>query len=69
MEILQRLNREQGLTVVMVTHDPVIAHHTRRILHLYDGRIAREEIVDEPRIARPEAEPEPEMAEVAGGVA
>ena len=39
MAIFQRLNREQGLTVIFVTHEPDIAYHTRRIIHLRDGLI------------------------------
>jgi putative ABC transport system ATP-binding protein len=49
--IFQRLNREQGLTVVFVTHDARIAHHTGRILYLADGRITDEELVDAPLVA------------------
>jgi putative ABC transport system ATP-binding protein len=44
MAIFQRLNRERGLTVIFVTHEPDIAYHTRRIIHLRDGLIT----VDEP---------------------
>ena len=50
--IFQRLNSEQGITVVFVTHDPDIAAHTRRIVHLHDGRVIREETVDESLIAK-----------------
>lgn len=52
MAILQQLNRERGITVVVVTHDPVIARHTSRILHLYDGRITQEEGVSDPLVAQ-----------------
>lgn len=38
MEILHGLHR-QGRTIVMVTHDPAIAKHTQRIIHLLDGHI------------------------------
>lgn len=51
MAILQELNREQGMTVVLVTHDPTIAQHTDRILHLYDGLITGDETVTEPLVA------------------
>jgi putative ABC transport system ATP-binding protein len=51
MAILQGLNRERGITVVLVTHDPTIAHHTNRIVHLYDGLITNEESVAEPLLA------------------
>jgi putative ABC transport system ATP-binding protein len=45
MGIFQRLNRERGLTVVFVTHESDIAHHTRRIVHLRDGLITSDERV------------------------
>ncbi len=44
--ILRRLNEKQGLTVLFVTHDPEIAQHTRRIIHLRDGQVESDEIVD-----------------------
>jgi putative ABC transport system ATP-binding protein len=40
MEILHRLHREQGLTVVMVTHDPKVAAQAERVIHFQDGLIA-----------------------------
>jgi putative ABC transport system ATP-binding protein len=48
MAILQQLNRERGITVVLVTHDQSIARHTSRIVHLYDGRVVEEERVAQP---------------------
>ena len=39
IELIERMNRE-GLTVVVVTHDPEIGGRARRILKLVDGRIA-----------------------------
>jgi lipoprotein-releasing system ATP-binding protein len=39
MEILRRLNREQNLTIVMVTHDPRIAAEADRTVTLVDGRV------------------------------
>ena len=37
MSILQRLNREQGLTVILVTHEPDVAAYAQRILTVRDG--------------------------------
>src|SRR5437763_3519131 len=37
MRILQRLNTEQGLTVVLVTHEPEIAEYAQRVLVMRDG--------------------------------
>ena len=51
MAILQDLNR-QGKTIVIVTHEPDIARHCRRIVHFRDGRITGDEPVLEPRDAR-----------------
>jgi putative ABC transport system ATP-binding protein len=51
MAILQGLNRELGITVVLVTHDEEIARHAERILHVHDGRITHNEHVAEPLIA------------------
>ncbi|MDW7968327.1 MAG: macrolide ABC transporter ATP-binding protein, partial [Thermoanaerobaculum sp.] len=42
MELLTRLNR-QGLTVVLVTHDPAIAAYAGRILRMADGEVVGEE--------------------------
>jgi len=49
--IFQRLNRELGVTIVFVTHEPDIAAHTRRIVHLRDGRVVGDEEVANPRQA------------------
>jgi putative ABC transport system ATP-binding protein len=38
--LLQLLNRQQGKTIVMVTHDPRAADHASRRLHLDKGRFA-----------------------------
>jgi putative ABC transport system ATP-binding protein len=51
MQIFQRLNREEGITVVFVTHDPWIARHTRRVVTLADGLVVGDERIDEPLVA------------------
>lgn len=38
MAIFQKLN-DQGHTIVMITHEPDIAEHAKRIIHLFDGKI------------------------------
>ncbi len=47
METFLRLNAEMGITVAFVTHEPDIAAHTRRIIHIRDGQIHSDEIVEE----------------------
>jgi len=44
MELLTKLNGEQGITVIMVTHEPDMAAYARRIVHFIDGRVAQDEI-------------------------
>ncbi len=51
--ILQQLNREEGLTVVIVTHDADIAAYTPRVVSMLDGRVVGDEPVSEPRRAEP----------------
>ncbi len=43
MELFQRLNQEQGITIVFVTHNPETAEYCRRVIHFRDGLIARDE--------------------------
>jgi putative ABC transport system ATP-binding protein len=52
MALLQDLNHSRGLTVVLVTHEPDIAEHAQRVIHLRDGLIASDERVPQPRQAR-----------------
>lgn len=42
LDLLQALNREQGKTIVMVTHDPHAAARARRILYMNKGRLSAE---------------------------
>ena len=51
MQIFQQLNRERGITVVFVTHDPWIARHTHRVVTLADGLIVRDETIEDPLVA------------------
>lgn len=51
MGIFQRLNVEQGITVILVTHEPDIAEHCRRVVHIYDGMIRADEVNESPRMA------------------
>ncbi|QSV46704.1 ABC transporter ATP-binding protein [Geobacter benzoatilyticus] len=37
MELITELNREQGITVLMVTHEPDMAAYAKRVIHFVDG--------------------------------
>jgi putative ABC transport system ATP-binding protein len=39
LQVIDSLNRDQGLTVVLVTHETDVAQHARRLVKLKDGRI------------------------------
>jgi len=39
MDIIKRLNKEEGITVVLVTHDPAISEYADRIIRMIDGKI------------------------------
>ena len=56
MAIFQRLNREQGITLVVVTHDPDIASYANRTLHFKDGKLQKDEATAHPRDAQQEME-------------
>lgn len=51
MAVLQGLNRNEGITVVIVTHEPDIASHTQRVVSMRDGTVVSDEPVREPRQA------------------
>ena len=50
MDIFQKLNRD-GLTIVLVTHEPDIARFAQREIVFRDGHIKRDEVIDAPMLA------------------
>src|ERR1044071_4542439 len=54
MSVFQRLNREAGITIVLVTHEPDIAEFANRVVTVRDGRIVTDHPVLNPRDAREE---------------
>lgn len=51
LELLRSLNRERGITMLLVTHSSVIAEMADRVLHLRDGRIVADERNEHPKDA------------------
>ncbi len=54
MEVFQRLNRERGITLVLVTHEPDIAQYAQRVVVFKDGKIKKDYQIEEQRDAAEE---------------
>jgi putative ABC transport system ATP-binding protein len=63
MEVLQRLNREQGITIILITHEHDIAEYAHREVTFRDGRVVSDRAVENRRdAARERAALAPEEA-------
>jgi putative ABC transport system ATP-binding protein len=56
LAIFQRLNREEGITMIVVTHDPDVATYANRNIHFLDGKVRLDEVVAHPRQAQQDLE-------------
>jgi putative ABC transport system ATP-binding protein len=67
LAIFQRLNREHGITMIVVTHDPDVATYAHRNIHFLDGKIRLDEVIASPRQAEKDLEllPVEQVAELA----
>jgi putative ABC transport system ATP-binding protein len=52
MAIFQRLNRDMGITVIMITHESDIAQYAKRDIHFRDGRVVEDRENLSPSIAK-----------------
>ncbi len=50
MDLLTELNEEDGLTIVIVTHDPAVSARARRVVSMMDGRV-QDDTGPDPRVA------------------
>ena len=65
-ELFQRLNRDLGLTICIVSHDPLIAQHVGRVVAIRDGKLASETVRrNRPGVKRRPSNAEQERAELA----
>ncbi len=55
MQLLVALNRDHGITVLMVTHEPDMAAYARRMVHFVDGQIAKDAPNPNPTLSMPAA--------------
>jgi putative ABC transport system ATP-binding protein len=69
MEILQRLNRERGITILLITHEHDIAEYGTRVVSFRDGRVTSDEPVAQRRLATEEMAALPPEEEVRDGAA
>ncbi len=53
MNLLTSLNRDEGLTIVMVTHEPDMAAYAKRIVHFKDGLIENDQAKTEETVCSP----------------
>lgn len=44
LDMMRRMNEEHGVTFIFSTHDPMVMERARRVVHLKDGRIEREDL-------------------------
>jgi putative ABC transport system ATP-binding protein len=63
MDIMQKLNAEQGLTVILVTHEPDIARYATRVIECRDGKVKRDVKVMDRLIASEVLPTMPEVGE------
>ncbi len=69
MAIFQRLNRDHGITMIVVTHDPDVATYANRNIHFKDGKLQLDERIAQPAQAQKDleqlpAEPPEEVAAI-----
>jgi putative ABC transport system ATP-binding protein len=64
MAIFQRLNRDQGITVVLVTHEPDVASYAGRVIVFKDGRVQTDRVTDRARDAQAELDALPDAEEL-----
>jgi putative ABC transport system ATP-binding protein len=56
MALFQKLNRDSGMSIVLVTHEPDIARYSNRIIRFKDGHVVSDEPVVRPQDAQRELE-------------
>ena len=65
MEILQRLNRDKGITIILITHEHDIAEYGHRVITFRDGRVVSDQPVERRRDAAAELAALPALEEEA----
>ena len=50
LEMFQKLNQEEGITIMLVTHDPGVAAHAARAIHIKDGMVVENDSMASPEV-------------------
>jgi len=58
LAMFQELNGREGITIIMVTHDPQVARHAQRVVHIHDGLIVQPSGAGDESTGPPASEPE-----------
>jgi ABC-type lipoprotein export system ATPase subunit len=61
LAMFQHLNEEDGITIILVTHDANVARHARRIIQIHDGVIV-DGVSSSPAKPAPEPVGQPQVA-------
>ncbi len=67
LRIFQQLNEEEGVTIILVTHDQHVAEHAKRIIHIRDGVIESERAGDQQKSGESAGPPRDERADAVHG--
>ena len=51
LELLERVNKTYGTTILVVTHNEAIAEMANRVLRLHDGKLVENTVVENPKTA------------------
>jgi macrolide transport system ATP-binding/permease protein len=69
LELFRRLNEEEGVTIILVTHDAAVARYAKRIIRITDGMVEAEEIQPQADKKEQSLRTEPEAATLRPGLA
>jgi ABC-type lipoprotein export system ATPase subunit len=58
LAMFQELNGQEGITIIMVTHDAQVARHAQRVVHIHDGLIVQPTAAGDAPMKQPAPEPE-----------
>lgn len=64
--LFEQLNKEGGLTIIVVTHDVTVARHARRVIHIHDGVIVDDESAAIAKPTEPQSSPAHPLTERGG---